>query len=266
MVGCRAGGRDIRLRPGQPPIFGLTAGRSRTINHLPLGALCHIVQIDAAGATKSTIEPSAVSTITKTGATITVSNRFDVGSLAVRVLVPSRASRLRNTVRVYVLCKARRAPQGLRYPLPHGGYETVRVRGTRVLTSVPAGADCAVAPLDHRLASSALVDRHAVVRAGRQATLTITDHSLTHHFSLRLAAVGALAGHRVVLDVQPDEQVTVSPGPHGGVRVVAEAVPSDGFVQIINNSAKTIVFTLSRSGVSARRGRVRPRAVAWFNP
>ena len=266
MVACRAGGHDIRLAAGRPPIFGLTAGRSRTINQLPLGAVCHIVQIDAAGATQSTIEPSAVRTITKTGTAITVSNRFDVGSLAVRVLVPPRTLRVHSLVRVYVLCKARRAPQGLRYPLPHRGNETVRIGRARVLTGVPAGADCAVAPLDHRLASSARVDRHAVVRAGRQATLTITDHALTRHFSLQVAAAGALAGRGVVLDVQPDEQVTISPGPHGGVRLAAKAVPSAGFVQIVNNSAKTIVFTLSRGGVSTRRGRVRPRAVAWFNP
>jgi hypothetical protein len=266
MVACRAGGRDIRLPAGQPSIFGLTVGRSRNIEHLPLGAQCRVVQINSGGATTSAIEPSAATTITKAVTTITVSNRFDVGALAVRVRLPARTARVRKTVRVYVLCEAIGAPQELRYSLPHAGYETVRTASALVLGSVPARADCSVVPLDPQLAATARVSRAAVIRAGRQATtLTITDHSLTPHFPLSVAAVGALAGHGVLLNVQPDDQVTVSSGPNGALRVAVKVVPAGGFVQIVNHTAKTIVFSLGRA-VSMRRGRVRPRAVAGVNP
>ncbi len=226
MVACRAGGRDIRLPAGQPPIFGLTAGRSRKIEQLPLGARCRVVQINSGGATKSAIEPSTATTITKVRTTIRVSNRFDVGALAVRVRVPARTVRVRKTVRVFVLCEAIGAPRELRYPLPHAGYETVRIGKALVLESVPAGADCSVAPLDRQLAATARVSRAAVVRAGRRATLTITDHSLTPQFSLRVAAVGAPAGHGVLLKVRPDDQVTVSSGPSGGLRVAQPTISS----------------------------------------
>jgi Domain of unknown function (DUF5979) len=266
MVACRAAGRDIRLPGRQPPIFGLRTGRSRKLEHLPLGAQCRVVQTNSGGATKSAIEPSAAATITKAGTTITVTNRFDVGALAVRVRLPARIARMRKTVRVYVLCAAIGAPQELRYRLPHAGYETVRTGSALALGSVPAGADCSVIPLDRQLAATALISRTAVIRAGRRATLTITDHSLTPRFPLRMAAAGAPAGHGVLLDVRPDDQVTVSSRPNGGLRVAVNVVPSDGFVQIVNHSATTIAFRLGRSGASPRRGRVRPRAVAWVNP
>ncbi len=167
---------------------------------------------------------------------------------------------------MYVLCAARGTPQELRYPLPRAGYETVRIGGALVLDSVPAGADCSVIPLDRQLAATARVSRAAVIRAGRRATLSITDHSLTPRFSLSLAAAGAPAGHGMLLDVRPDDQVTVSSGPNGGLRAAVKVVPSSGFIEIVNHSATTIAFGLGRSGVSPRRGRVRPRAVAWITP
>lgn len=247
-------------------VFGLASGRTRTIDHLPVGARCHVDEVGTAGATQSTVGPRSTVTIPAgAAASVTAVNRFDAGTLQVRTVVPNWWRRTHRTISVYVLCRLAGGSHFQTFPLPHGGYERIRSGGSLLLRHIPARAGCSVQPLTRQLALSARVSRQVVVRAARRSTLTITDHSLTKRYwmILRPAGASARAGDRI--GVRPDDRVVISTRHARALHTSVTVMPNAGLISVLNTSGRAVSAALGHGRSVARRTRIPSHGVAMFN-
>jgi hypothetical protein len=261
---CRSGGLDVRTPGGAT--FGLSAGRTRTLTRLPVGARCRTDQINDGQATHSMIRPANVTIRTRHTTTV-ITNTFTVATLTLRLTARPGASRrqLGHRVPVYVLCRPRDAPASVHYPLPGDGYIKLIAGTDRVLRQVPTGARCSVAPLDHHYATTAQIDRQAIVTTHRHALLRITDHLATPRY--RVSITPTLKRMTTVLTARPDDRIVVARARrHRGLSASVAISRLSGWMQIINRSTTAVTVRVSRNGRVGRHIRIRAHYAGYIRP
>ncbi|MEU2198746.1 DUF5979 domain-containing protein [Isoptericola sp. NPDC019482] len=184
-LACTFDGEDIEIPGGASRT--LSGGESVTYTDLPVGAECVVTETDTAGATSSTVstaveggEPGqvVVPAADADAAVVTVTNTFDVGSLAVDKVVDFEGDAYDvGPFEVTLACTF----QGEDIDVPGGAAREIAAGDTVTYAGLPIGADCVVTETDDGGAASSTVstvgdgDPGAVTIAADPASVTVTN-------------------------------------------------------------------------------------------
>ncbi|GAA1724081.1 hypothetical protein GCM10009809_19840 [Isoptericola hypogeus] len=171
------GGATRTVTPDEPAVY----------DQLPIGAECVVTETDAAGATSSTVsttveggEPgqTVVPTADADPATVTVTNTFDVGSIAVDKVVDFEGDAYDvGPFEVTLECTF----QGADLEIPGGAAREITGGETVMYDGLPIGAECVVTETDDGGAESTTVsavesgDPGAATVAAEPASVTVTN-------------------------------------------------------------------------------------------
>ncbi|MFB7796893.1 DUF5979 domain-containing protein [Isoptericola sp. NPDC056134] len=184
-LSCTFDGEDIEIPGGATQT--ITGGESVTYTDLPVGAECVVTESEAAGATTTTISTTVdggdpgqvvVPGADADPAVVTVTNTFDVGSLAVDKVVDFEGDAYDvGPFEVTLACTF----QGEDIEIPGGAAREIAAGDTVTYAGLPIGAECVVTETDDGGAASSTVstvgdgDPGAVTIAADPASLTVTN-------------------------------------------------------------------------------------------
>ena len=168
-------GQDDAMFPGFPRVLDILAGRTATIENIPVGARCSITESDSRGATRVGYSAQLV-TITDavTPVEVTVTNTYLAprGALVVTKKVAGDGTAPSGTFPIEVECT-----QGATTVagLPYRGQ--VAARESIELDNIPVGATCTITETDSRGASSVRYSQQTVTitQAATPVTVTVTN-------------------------------------------------------------------------------------------
>jgi hypothetical protein len=183
---CTFEGQDIAVPDGATRT--VTPDEPATYDGLPIGAECVVTETDAAGAAETTISTTVedgdsgqvvVPTADAGPAVITVTNTFDVGSVAVEKVVDFEGDSYDvGPFEVTVECTF----QGAGIEIPGGAAREISGGQTVTYDGLPVGAECVVTETDDGGASGSAVsvidggDPGVVtIAAGDPAVITVTN-------------------------------------------------------------------------------------------
>lgn len=185
-LACTFEGQDIEVPDGATRT--VTPDEPATYDGLPIGAECVVTETDAAGAASSTISTTVedgdpgqvvVPGADADPAVVTVTNTFDVGSVAVDKVVDFEGDSYDvGPFEVTLACTF----QGQDIEIPGGAAREIAAGDTVTYDGLPIGAECVVTETDDGGAASSTVsvvdggDPGAVtVAAGDPAQVTVTN-------------------------------------------------------------------------------------------
>jgi len=185
-LACTFEGQDIEIPDGATRT--VTPDEPATYDGLPIGAECVVTETDAAGAASSTISTTVedgdpgqvvVPGADADPAVVTVTNTFDVGSVAVDKVVDFEGDSYDvGPFEVTLACTF----QGQDIEVPGGAAREIAAGDTVTYEGLPIGAECVVTETDDGGAASSTVsvvdggDPGAVtVAAGDPAQVTVTN-------------------------------------------------------------------------------------------
>ncbi|MFI2297076.1 DUF5979 domain-containing protein [Isoptericola sp. NPDC019571] len=184
-LACTFEGQDIEVPDGATRT--VTPDEPATYDGLPVGAECLVTETDAAGAAETTISTTVedgdpgqvvVPGADADPAVVTVTNTFDVGSLAVDKVVDFEGDAYDvGPFEVTLACTF----QGEDIEIPGGAAREIAAGDTVTYAGLPIGAECVVTETDDGGAASSTVstvgdgDPGAVTIAADPASLTVTN-------------------------------------------------------------------------------------------
>ena len=184
-LACTFEGQDIEVPDGATRT--VTPDEPATYDGLPIGAECVVTETDAAGAASSTISTTVedgdpgqvvVPGADADPAVITVTNTFDVGSIAVDKVVDFEGDSYDvGPFEVTLTCTF----QGQDIEIPGGAAREIAGGDTVTYEGLPIGAECVVTETDDGGAASSTIstvgggDPGVVTVAADPAQLTVTN-------------------------------------------------------------------------------------------